>query len=424
MKEFAGNTTSMAPLKGTPSGSRTRSKTSTAAKRELIKTVLTNSTSEKLQNMDSTQTELITLLKSLIDKTPQNKPPVLKDETTATDDCSSIISVATGTDKLVIKDASTSTADIKYTDDPIATDTQQSQLTAAHINPQPAPSNPFLVAEKKHAISIESVIADLHFRIGTTTHFIPSNVPMLNKRNSKHYPDVDSSGALQRIREVLTSADANFSLDDYQCRASMFHADGKCSFNSVQLEADSGNSCTLIFGGLCKIESVNTTGSIAPFTQNLGDGDILFLSNAVLKTTTLSIRNTSTNPIIILTFIKSSSIVQTPKPGPPPIGMPGSLSNAKKDILLGKYIERTLFLTDSVLKSISAQSLSTRLSERCVKKVSYYFSDFMQFEPEFQYTNTIVISAGINDLCRKRMLPREICDIVIPQLRRLSTKYR
>ena len=85
MKDFTGNTTSMTPLKGTPSGSRTRSKTSTAAKRELIKTVLTN---EMLQHMDSTQTELITLLKLFIDKTSQNKPPVLKDETTATDDCS------------------------------------------------------------------------------------------------------------------------------------------------------------------------------------------------------------------------------------------------------------------------------------------------------------------------------------------------
>ena len=31
MKDFAGNTNSMTPLKGTPSGSRTRSKTSTAA---------------------------------------------------------------------------------------------------------------------------------------------------------------------------------------------------------------------------------------------------------------------------------------------------------------------------------------------------------------------------------------------------------
>ena len=104
--------------------------------------------------------------------------------------------------------------------------------------------------------------------------------------------------------------------------------------------------------------------------------------------------------------------------------MPGSLSNPKKDILLGKYNKRTLFLTDSILKGISAPSLSTRPSERCVKKVMYYFSDFMQYEPEFEYTDTVLISSGINDLCRKRMLPREICNIVIPQLKRLSTKYR
>ena len=71
------------------------------------------------------------------------------------------------------------------------------------------------------------------------------------------------------------------------------------------------------------------------------------------------------------------------------------------------------------MKGISAPSLSTRPNERCVKKVMYYFSDFMQYEPEFEYTDTVLISSGINDLCRKRMLPREICDIVIPQLKRL-----
>ena len=104
--------------------------------------------------------------------------------------------------------------------------------------------------------------------------------------------------------------------------------------------------------------------------------------------------------------------------------MPGSLSNAKKDILVGKYNKRTLFLTDSILKGISAPSISTRPSERCVKQVMYYFSDFMQYEPEFEYTDTVLISSGINYLCRKHMLPRKICDIVIPQLKRLSTRYR
>ena len=50
------------------------------------------------------------------------------------------------------------------------------------------------------------------------------------------------------------------------------------------------------------------------------------------------------------------------------------------------------------MKGISAPNLSTRPSERCVKKVMYYFSDFMQCEPEFEYTDTVLISSGINDL--------------------------
>ena len=319
MKDLAANTTSTTRLKGTPSGSRTRSKTSTAAKRDLIKAVLLNSTSGKLQHVESTQTELLTLIKSLIDKTPQTKPPVMKDETALTDVCSSSISVATSTHKVIVKDVITSTSDTKYTGDPPSTDSQQSRLTAAQISslPKPTPRNPFIVVEEKHTIPIDSVVADLDICIGATTHFIPKNVPTPNKRNTMPYPDVDNSSSLQKIREVLTSVDANFSLDSYNLRANMYRGDGKCPIDTVDLEPDCTNSYTLIVGGQCDIEAVNTTGPISPFIQSLTDGDILSLSNAVLKTTTLSIHNTSTNPIIIFTFIKASSIVPNPKDHPP-----------------------------------------------------------------------------------------------------------
>ena len=53
----------------------------------------------------------------------------------------------------------------------------------------------------------------------------------------------------------------------------------------------------------------------------------------------------------------------------------------------------------------------------------YYFSDFSNFEPEFGYCDKIVISAGINDLTRKRLTPEQICDVVLPQLRRFSALY-
>ena len=101
----------------------------------------------------------------------------------------------------------------------------------------------------------------------------------------------------------------------------------------------------------------------------------------------------------------------------PPILLSGTLVNPKKDLLLGKSSRRTLFLSDSILSRVNANSLKTDINETCVKKTMYYFSDFSNFEPEFGYCDKIVISAGINDLTRKRLTPEQICDVVLPQLR-------
>ena len=108
---------------------------------------------------------------------------------------------------------------------------------------------------------------------------------------------------------------------------------------------------------------------------------------------------------------------------PPPIRLPGTLFNPKKDLLLGKSSRRTLFLSDSILSRINANSFKADINETSVKKTMYYFSDFSNFEPEFGYCDKIVISAGINDLTRKRLTPEQICDVVLPQLRRFSALY-
>ena len=39
------------------------------------------------------------------------------------------------------------------------------------------------------------------------------------------------------------------------------------------------------------------------------------------------------------------------------------------------------------------------------------------------YSDTVIISAGINDLTRKHMLPQYLCDIVVPYFRKISAKY-
>ena len=50
-------------------------------------------------------------------------------------------------------------------------------------------------------------------------------------------------------------------------------------------------------------------------------------------------------------------------------------------------------------------------------------SDIDGFEPEFQYTNTVVIAAGINDLSRLYHTPEQVCDILLPRLKRYSRMY-
>ena len=107
----------------------------------------------------------------------------------------------------------------------------------------------------------------------------------------------------------------------------------------------------------------------------------------------------------------------------PPFVFPGTFSDPKKDILLSKDTSRTLFLTGSILKGVNQNALRTRRTERLVKKIMYYLTDISNYEPEFGYSDTVIISAGINDLTKKRMLPEYVCDIVVPYFRKISTKY-
>ena len=72
-------------------------------------------------------------------------------------------------------------------------------------------------------------------------------------------------------------------------------------------------------------------------------------------------------------------------------GLPGTFSDPKKDILLGKDTSRTLFLTDSILKGVNQNALRTRKRQCFVKKVMYYLTDISNYEPEFvqRYRNYI-----------------------------------
>ena len=111
----------------------------------------------------------------------------------------------------------------------------------------------------------------------------------------------------------------------------MIHNQGSCNFNPVDFIAENTTCYLMVLGGTCTIESLNTIGPVFPHIQHLKGGDILSISSNSINTLSLSFQSTSSAPVIIIKFFKTSVSAHTPKPKPPPIGMPGSLSNAKQD---------------------------------------------------------------------------------------------
>ena len=59
---------------------------------------------------------------------------------------------------------------------------------------------------------------------------------------------------------------------------------------------------------------------------------------------------------------------------------------------------RVLLLTDSIAKSTPEHHFGRIRDHRCIKKMNYYLTDVLNFEPEFRFTDVVVVSCGINDL--------------------------
>ena len=53
----------------------------------------------------------------------------------------------------------------------------------------------------------------------------------------------------------------------------------------------------------------------------------------------------------------------------------------------------------------------------------YYLTDFPNYQDEFEYTDNVIIAAGINDITRKYLTPEIICDAVLPRIRVIYERY-
>ena len=116
-----------------------------------------------------------------------------------------------------------------------------------------------------------------------------------------------------------------------------------------------------------------------------------------------------TEPRISFTFRHLDPLRQLHQTSPiPPIEKP---KDELPKIASGSH-KRILFLTDSILSSTPPHMFNKIAGHRCVKKTNYQLLDIFGFEPEFRYSDMVVISCGLNDLSRYNKRAHVLADLV------------
>ena len=212
------------------------------------------------------------------------------------------------------------------------------------------------------------------------------------------YPD---SGALHNITAQLATKldDPNFNIENYSCLITLYEDGESClpyhSDNEFSIVPGS-DIYTISLGGKRDLNFRNTSGLLQPRSYNLADGSVHRMSYDSQFFWEHSIPKTSTEePRISLTFRHLAPHTDSDNDNVkiPPLHQPKKAPKPSQ-----RKLNRILFLTDSVNSNFN-NNLFTN-DDFCFKKTCYELADIGKFEREFQYTDIVFISCGVNDLSR------------------------
>ena len=173
---------------------------------------------------------------------------------------------------------------------------------------------------------------------------------------------------------------------------------------------------------------MNNTGTLAETDVTIPDGSVYSMdadSQSVWGHSLVVDRSVSAARVsFTFRLMLDPGTVQRPIPPPvPPIKPPEPV---KPRIAAGTH-KRILFLTDSVLKD-TPEYIFNRIgggnSYRCVKKVNYELTNVFNFGPEFNYTDVVVMSCGVNDLSRYGRRSEVLADLVTRRLKKTCVKHK
>ena len=114
-------------------------------------------------------------------------------------------------------------------------------------------------------------------------------------------------------------------------------------------------------------------------------------------------------------------IIFPKRPRAPPVTHPDTYRSPNA-VPAGTH-DRCLLLTDSILSPTPVSIFNRVKNLRCIKKDNKRLVDIFNFEPEFSICNTVIISAGVNDLSCYGLRASVLADMVCDRLRRTCRKH-
>ena len=287
---------------------------------------------------------------------------------------------------------------------------------------------------KFNDLAVDSITSDIKFESahkgGRKTAYYGPHPYSYGKTKHPAAPYPYCPLFLNLFSKLQSAIGPEFTQANYSCLVTLYENGnvGIPPHSDNELEIVPGSKIyTVSVGAERTLRFVNNTGSLAETDVTIPDGSVYSMdadSQSVWRHS-LVVDRSVTAPRVSFTFrhMLDPGTTQRPIPSPvPPIKPPEPV---KPRIAVGTH-KRLLFLTDSVLKD-TPEFIFNRIgggTYRCVKKVNYELNNVFNFEPEFTYTDVVVISCGVNDLSRYGRRSEVLADLVTRRLKKTCAKHK
>ena len=244
------------------------------------------------------------------------------------------------------------------------------------------------------------------------------------KHSPADYPD--NNPIFDTLFDRLRGVDPTFTPDNFTCLVTKY-SDGKSSINMHQDNEKSilpgSKIYTVSFGAERHIRFYNVSGPLQEHYHKLDHGSVHIMTAESQKIWKHGIDREPDVPggRISFTFRHLvNSLRSAPSPTPtasdPRPPSPSDTSSSNKPV-------RVLLITDSIHASTPTHIFESLPKHICIKRVEYQLANLDKYRHEFEYSDIVIVSMGINDLHKYGHTARSLADCIGPRLKEYSQRF-